>query len=397
MTAHAAAKQKKNVTVLAALQALLMTNNSTAIALNGLAGYALAENKSLATLPVTGWVVGASLTTFFASLLMKRIGRKGGFTLGALVGIVGASICCVALYLANFWLFIAGTTVFGVYNAFGQYYRFAAADAAAHDFKAKAISYVLAGGLVGGIVGPTVSKWTKDALPTAFLGAYLTLIAFLCVVLVVIRLLDIPAPTEAEAKESGRPLAAILAQPAFVVAVVAAAFGYGVMNLLMTATPLAMGICGHPYSAAATVISWHVIGMFAPSFFTGSLIKRFGVLNVMLAGVVLNFVCIGIALAGIDVANFWAALFLLGVGWNFLYIGATALLTETYRPAEKAKAQGANDMLIFLTMATSSFSSGMLLEANGWQLLNYLAIPFVAAIGIALVWLMTKRRVPAVA
>ena len=397
MTAHAAAKQKKNVTVLAALQALLMTNNATAIALNGLAGYALAENKSLATLPVTGWVVGASLTTFFASLLMKRIGRKGGFTLGALVGIVGASICCVALYLANFWLFIAGTTVFGVYNAFGQYYRFAAADAAAHDFKAKAISYVLAGGLVGGIVGPTVSKWTKDALPTAFLGAYLTLIAFLCIVLVVIRLLDIPAPTEAEAKESGRPLAAIVAQPAFVVAVLAAAFGYGVMNLLMTATPLAMGICGHPYSAAATVISWHVIGMFAPSFFTGSLIKRFGVLNVMLAGVVLNFVCIGIALAGIDVANFWAALFLLGVGWNFLYIGATALLTETYRPAEKAKAQGANDMLIFLTMATSSFSSGMLLEANGWQLLNYLAIPFVAAIGFALLWLMTKRRVPAVA
>ena len=397
MTAHAAAKQKKNVTVLAALQALLMTNNSTAIALNGLAGYALASNKSLATLPVTGWVVGASLTTFFASLLMKRIGRKGGFTLGALVGIVGASISCVALYLANFWLFVAGATVFGVYNAFGQYYRFAAADAAAHDFKAKAISYVLAGGLVGGIVGPTVSKWTKDALPTAFLGAYLTLIAFLCVVLVVIRLLDIPAPTEAEAKESGRPLAAIVAQPAFVVAVLAAAFGYGVMNLLMTATPLAMGICGHPYSAAATVISWHVIGMFAPSFFTGSLIKRFGVLNVMLAGVVLNFVCIGIALAGIDVANFWAALFLLGVGWNFLYIGATALLTETYRPAEKAKAQGANDMLIFLTMATSSFSSGMLLEANGWQLLNYLAIPFVAAIGFALLWLMTKRRVPAVA
>ncbi len=397
MTASVAGKQKKNVAVLAALQALLLTNNSTAIALNGLAGYALAENKSLATLPVTGWVVGASLTTFFASLLMKRIGRTGGFTLGALVGILGASICCVALYLADFWLFVAGTTVFGVYNAFGQYYRFAAADAASHDFKAKAISYVLAGGLVGGIVGPTVSKWTKDALPTAFLGAYLTLIVFLCVVLAVIRLLDIPAPTEAEAKESGRALAEIVAQPAFVVAVLAGAFGYGVMNLLMTATPLAMGICGHPYGAAATVISWHVIGMFAPSFFTGNLIKRFGVLNVMLAGVVLNFVCIGIALAGIDVANFWAALVLLGVGWNFLYIGATALLTETYRPAEKAKAQGANDMLIFLVMATSSFSSGMLLESNGWQMLNYLAIPFVAAIGFAVLWLMTRRRVPAVA
>jgi MFS family permease len=169
------------------------------------------------------------------------------------------------------------------------------------------------------------------------------------------------------------------------------------MNLLMTATPLAMGVCGHPYSAAATVISWHVIGMFAPSFVTGSLIKRFGVLNVMLAGVVLNFACIGIALAGVDVPNFWAALFLLGVGWNFLYIGATALLTETYRPAEKATAQGANDLAIFVVMATSSFASGLLLETNGWQLLNYLAIPFVGAMGLAVLWLMSKRRVPAVA
>lgn len=397
MSAQVAAKQKKNVTVLAILQALLMTNNATAIALNGLAGYALASNKALATVPVTGWVVGAAATTFFASLLMKRIGRKGGFTFGTLVGILGASICCAALYLGSFWLFVAGTTVFGVYNAFGQYYRFAAADAASHDFKAKAISLVLAGGLVGGIVGPTVSKWTKDLLPITFLGAYLTLIGFLFVVLAVIRLLDIPTPTEAEAKDSGRPLAALAAQPAFVVAVLAAAFSYGVMNLLMTATPLAMGMCGHPYSAAATVISWHVIGMFAPSFFTGSLVKRFGVLNVMLAGVVLNFVCIGIALAGVDVPNFWAALVLLGVGWNFLYIGATALLTETYRPAEKAKAQGANDLVIFLIMATSSFSSGLLLETNGWQLLNYLAIPFVAIIAAAVLWLMTKRRVPAVA
>jgi MFS family permease len=250
---------------------------------------------------------------------------------------------------------------------------------------------------VGGIVGPTVSKWTKDLLPTTFLGAYLVLIAFLFVVLAVIRLLDIPAPTAVETKEAGRPLAVIAAQPAFVVAVVTGAFSYGVMNLLMTATPLAMGVCGHPYSAAATVISWHVIGMFAPSFFTGSLIKRFGVENVMLAGVVLNFACIGIALAGIDVPNFWAALFLLGVGWNFLYIGATALLTETYRPAEKAKAQGANDLVIFVIMATSSFASGLLLETNGWQLLNYLAIPFVGAMGLAVLWLMSRRRIPAVA
>jgi MFS family permease len=387
-----AASQKKNVALLATCQALLFTNNSTLIALNGLAGYALAPSKSLATAPVTGWVVGAAATTFFASLLMKRIGRRAGFTFGACIGIVGALICVVALSMANFWLFCLGATVFGVYNAFGQYYRFAAADVATHDFKAKAISYVLAGGLVGGIIGPSLSRFTVDLLPTTYLAAYLTLIGFLVLVIVVLRFLEIPPPTAAEAKDSGRPLAEIAAQPAFVVAVLSAAFSYGVMNLLMTATPLAMGVCGHPYAAAATVISSHVVGMFLPSFVTGSLIKRFGVLNMMLVGVLVNLVCIGVALAGVEVANFWWSLVLLGVGWNFLYIGATALLTETYHTAEKAKAQGANDLFIFLTMATSSFSSGMILEANGWQTLNYAAIPFVLAMGVAVLWLATKRR-----
>jgi MFS family permease len=388
--------QRRNIALLAAAQALLLTNNATVIALNGLVGYALAPNKALATVPVTGWVVGAAIATFFASLLMQKFGRRAGFTLGACVGIVGALICSAAIYTGQFWLFVCGTTVFGVYNAFGQYYRFAAADAATPNFKSRAISYVLAGGLVGGIIGPNVSKLTLDLLPTRFLGAYLVLIAFLVLVLLVVRFLDIPKPAAAVQHEKGRPLAVIAAQPAFIVAVVAAAFGYGVMNLLMTATPLAMGVCGHPYSAAATVISWHVIGMFAPSFFTGALIARFGVLQVMLVGVVLNLACIGIALTGVDVANFWAALLLLGIGWNFLYIGGTALLTDTYKPAEKAKAQGFNDLLVFVTMATSSFSSGLLLEKNGWQTLNYLAIPFILAVGVAVLWLMGKRR-PALA
>ena len=394
---QAARSQNKNVALLAACQALLLTNNSTLIALNGLAGYALAPHKGLATVPVTGWVIGAAATTYSASLLMKRIGRRDGFTLGAVAGIVGALICAAALAVKSFWLFCLGTTVFGVYNAFGQYYRFAAADAATPDFKAKAISYVLAGGLVGGIIGPSLSRFTVDLLPTTYLAAYLALIGFLVLAIVLLRSLEIPAPTGAEAKERGRPLAVIAAQPAFVVAVLCGAFSYGVMNLLMTATPLAMSVCGHPYAAAATVISSHVVGMFAPSFVTGSMIKRFGVLNVMLAGVAVNLVCIGVALAGVEVANFWWALVLLGVGWNLLYIGATALLTETYHPPEKAKAQGANDLFILATMATSSFTSGMILETNGWQTLNHAAIPFVLAMGVAVVWLITKRRAVAAA
>ena len=339
---------KRNVLVLATCQALLFTNNSTLIALNGLAGYALAHDKRLATLPVTSWVIGAALTTYFASLLMKRIGRQRGFMVGTSVGIIGALICSAALYIGHFWLFCFGAAVFGVYNAFGQYYRFAAADASPVEFRSKAISLVVAGGLVGGILGPTSSRFTMDLLPTLYLGAYLVLIFVLVLVLAVLTQLRIPAPTAKEAHAGGRPLAQIIAQPAYIVAVVSAGFGYGIMNLLMTATPLAMGVCGHPYSAAATVISWHVIGMFAPSFFTGSLIKRFGVLKVMMGGVGLNLACVAIALAGIDVANFWLALLLLGIGWNFLFIGGTALITETYRPEERAKAQGANDLAIFI-------------------------------------------------
>ena len=386
---------KKNVAVLAACQALLFTNNSTAIALNGLAGYALAANKALATLPVTAWVIGGALSTLPASLLMKRIGRRAGFTVGALTGMVGASICSLALYFGNFWLFCFGTMVFGVYNAVAQYYRFAAADAASADFKAKAISLVLAGGLVGGILGPETSKLTVDLLSTRYLGAYLSLIGFLVLVVLVVQWLDIPVPAAAAHGEPTRPLAQIMVQPVFVVAVLAAAIGYGVMSLLMTATPLAMGICGHPYSAAATVIGWHVIAMFGPSFFTGSLIKRFGLMQVMFAGAIILYVCVGIALSGIDIPHFWFALVLLGIGWNFLFIGGTTLLTEACTPPERAKTQGANDLIIFIVMATTSFSSGVLIEKNGWQVLNYLALPFITVVAAALLWLFFRRRAAA--
>ncbi|HKW37460.1 MAG TPA: MFS transporter [Burkholderiales bacterium] len=387
---------RKNVAVLAACQALLFTNNSTAIALNGLVGYALASNKALATLPVTGWVVGGALSTLPMSLLMKRIGRRAGFTLGALTGIAGAAVCALALAGANFWLFCLGTTLFGVYNAAAQYYRFAAADSVSPEFTPKAISLVLAGGLVGGIVGPEVSKHTVDLLDTRYLGAYLSLIGFLVVAIGVLQLLSIPSPTGDDRKAPTRPLAEIMAQPVFIVAVTGSAIGYGVMNLLMTATPLAMRLCGHPYSAAATVIGSHVVGMFGPSLFTGSLIRRFGVLQVMAAGALLLYGVVAIALAGISVPHFWLALVLLGVGWNFLYIGGTTLLTDACAPAERAKTQGANDSIIFLTMMLTSFGSGVLIDAKGWEVLNWLALPFITVAAAAVLWLLARRRaVPA--
>jgi len=383
--------------VLAACQALLFTNNATVIALNGLAGYALASNKALATLPVTGWVVGGALSTFPMSLLMKRIGRRAGFTVGALIGMVGASICSLALAQGNFWLFCLGATVFGVYNAGGQYYRFAASDAASAEFKPKAISLVLAGGLVGGIVGPEVSKHTIDFLGTSYLGAYLSLIGFLVLVVGVVQLLDIPSPTGDDLEAPSRPLKEIMAQPVFIVAAMSAAIGYGVMNLLMTATPLAMRLCGHPYSAAASVIGWHVIGMFGPSLFTGNLIRRFGVLQVMTAGALIFYAVVAIALSGISVPHFWVALVLLGIGWNFLYIGGTTLLTDACSPAERAKTQGANDSIIFLTMMITSFGSGVLIDAKGWEVLNWLALPFITVAAAAVLWLLARRRVAAAA
>jgi predicted MFS family arabinose efflux permease len=296
------------------------------------------------------------------------------------------------MWQQSFWLLCLGTLVWGVYNAYGQYYRFAAADAASGDFKATAISLVLAGGLVGGVIGPNLSRFTVDLLPTKFMGAYLVLIVFAIAALVLLRFISIPNPTAAEQAAKGRPLSEIAAQPRFIVAVLSGALGYGVMNFLMTSTPIAMGVCGHPYSDAAFVISSHVIGMFAPSFFTGALIRRFGVITVMLTGALLNLACIGIALSGISVAHFWAALVTLGVGWNFLYIGGTTLLTETYRPEERAKAQGANDQAIFIMMVISSFTSGMTVTSAGWERVNLMALPLIALVAAALIWFALRQR-----
>ncbi len=383
---------RSNVALLAACQAMLFTNNSTLIAINGLAGLALAPYAGLATLPVTCWVVGGALTTMQASLHMKRVGRRRGLIHGTVIGIVGALICATAVWLQNFWLLCAGALVFGGYNAFGQYYRFVAAEVASQDFKATAISLVLAGGLVGGILGPTLSRGTVDLVGPRFTGAYLALIAFALVTMALISRIRIPPPGAAEQAASGRPLREIAAQPRFVVAVLCGAVGYGVMNFLMTSTPIAMGACGHPYGDAAFVISSHVVGMFAPSFVTGPLLRRVGVLPVLVAGALLNLVAIAIALSGIAVAHFWWSLVLLGVGWNFLYIGGTTLLTETYRPEERARAQGANETATFVMMALSSFTSGMIVTNAGWEKVNLAALPLVAAMLAAIVWLWLKTR-----
>jgi MFS family permease len=382
----------RNVGLLAACQAMLLTNNSTLIAINGLAGLALAPYAALATLPVTAWVLGGALGTMPASLHMKRVGRQAGLTSGTLWAVVGALLCAAAIGLQNFWLLCAGALVLGVYNAYGQYYRFAAADAATPEYRPTAISLVLAGGLVGGIVGPTLSRWTVDLAGRKFMGAYLVLIAFAVATIVLLRFIRIPAPSAAERAASGRPLREIAAQPKFIVAVLSAALGYGVMNFLMTSTPIAMLACGHDFGAAAFVISSHIIGMFGPSIFTGTLIRRFGVLRVMLAGAALNLVTIAIAFTGISVAHFWWSLVLLGVGWNFLYTGGTTLLTETYRPEERAKAQGANDQMIFLMMLVSSFTSGVAVTAGGWERVNLFALPLIAIVAVALVWFAAHER-----
>ncbi|MGA7986612.1 MAG: MFS transporter [Burkholderiales bacterium] len=384
--------ERRNVALLTACQAMLLTNNSTLIAINGLAGLALASNRSLATLPVTFWVLGGASATLRASLHMKRVGRQRGLTLGTLWGIVGALICAGAVWLQSFWLLCFGTLVFGVYNAYGQYYRFAAADAASVQFRPTAISLVLAGGLIGGVLGPTTSRLTVDLLPHRFMGAYLALIGFALITMALLRFIRIPNPSAAEQASSGRPMAKIAAQPKFIVAVACGALSYGVMNFLMTSTPIAMGVCGHPYGDAAFVISSHVVGMFAPSFVTGGLIRRVGTLPVMFVGALLNFGAVAIAVSGIALPHFWFALVLLGVGWNFLYIGATTMLTETYRPEERAKAQGTNDSAIFLMTALSSFSSGLIVTNAGWQAVNYSALPLLAVVAASIVWLFLRQR-----
>ncbi|MDZ4075652.1 MAG: MFS transporter [Hylemonella sp.] len=379
--------------LLAICQGLFLTNNVVFIAINGLVGLSLAPLGWMATLPVMGYVVGGALSTGLVARSQARYGRQISFQIGLGVALLSALLCAYAAWSHNFWLLVAATVVAGYYSANGQLYRFAAAELATPDYREKAVSLVLAGGLIGAIVGPNLAKYTKGLLPTPFAGAYLAL-AFVAVLgMGLMTLVRFPAvPRAAPGASSGRPIWEIVRQPLFLVAIVGAALGYGVMNLLMAATPLAMQVCGYPFDDMALVLEWHVIGMFAPGFFTGHLIKRFGTLAIMGVGVLLNFLCIAIALTGVDLHQFLIALFLLGVGWNFLFTGSTTLALQAYRPEEKDRAQAAINFCVFAVMALTSFASGALVTTQGWQWLNIGSLVPVALTGLALLWLALRRQ-----
>ena len=382
---------KRNVTLLALSQAMLITGTSLLLASCALVGMNLSSIKSLATLPLALLFLAQMATTIPASLYMQRVGRRLGFLTSAVFGMAGAAIATLGVFKAEFSIFCFGTILIGVFNGFGQYYRFAAAETAPEEYRSRAISYVLAGGLIAAFAGPNLAKWSRQLLPEEFAGSFAILIGIYLLALGVAFFLRMPEPGAAARATGGRPLGEIARQPAYLVAVASAMVGYGVMNFIMIATPLAMHDYAHPFSDTAFVIQWHVFGMFAPSFFTGQLIRKFGTANIMLVGVLLLGLCVGINFSGIAVIHFWSSLIFLGLGWNFMFVGATTLLTETYSPNEKAKAQALNDFIVFGTVTLTSFSSGAVQNILGWKTINMAVIPFLILIALANFWLRRKQ------
>ena len=382
----------RKLLLLTLCQGLFLTNNVTFIAINGLVGLALAPFGWLATLPVTGYVVGAALSTALVARSQRHLGRKRSFQIGLVVAAISAGICAWAAASQQFWLLVTATFVAGYYSANASLYRFAAPELVAPSYKEKAISFVLAGGIVGAVVGPNLANATRGLFPTPFVGAYVALIAVALLSFLIMTFIDFPRhEAPAPGAVSGRPLRIIARQPVFFVAVAGASLGYAVMNLLMAATPLAMQMHEHPFSNIAIVLEWHVLGMFVPSFFTGHLIKRFGVLPVMATGVALMLACVAIALSGVALMQFTLALLLLGAGWNFLYIGGSTLLTEAYQPEEKNKTQGAMDFCVFSSVAISSFASGVLVTTQGWTWINLGSLAPLALVAAALWWMARHR------
>jgi predicted MFS family arabinose efflux permease len=384
-------RETRNVALLVFCQALAMTSITILFTVAALIGDRLAVDKSLATLPLALLQIAVMITTIPASLLMKQRGRRFGFVLGTVIGLVGAGLGVASTVMGNFWLFCLATTLFGIFNGFVGFYRFAAADAASESFRAQAISFVVAGGVVAAVVGPGLASWTKDWLTATFAGSLVPIVGLQVVTLGVLQGIDMPPLSASEQRESGRSLGQIMQQPVFIVATLGSMVGYGVMVLLMTATPLAMVAIDHPFEAAASVIQWHILGMFAPSFFTGFLIARFGVLSIILSGIVLNFLCVGVNGFGVEVGHFRVALTLLGIGWNFMFVGSTTLLTATYTPAEKAKTQAMHDFLMFACVAVATFLSGRILNDVGWTAVNQTAVPGLVLALVAVLWLRQQQ------
>ncbi len=381
----------KNLWLLAACQGLFLSNNVCFIAINGLVGLSMAPYAWMATLPVMAYVVGGALSTPLVARSQRRWGRRTAFQIGLAVALGSALLCALAALSHQFWLLCLATLVAGYYNANATLYRFAAAELARPDWREKAISMVMAGGLVGAVIGPNIANLTRNWFTVPFVGAYLSLAVIALAAMALMQFIAFPAPASHHTGQGGRPLSQIARQPVFIVAALAGAFSYGVMNLLMAATPLAMDVCRLPFDQVALVLEWHVIGMFAPGFFTGHLIRRFGALAVMSVGVLLNLACIAVALSGVNLHQFLIALFLLGVGWNFVFTGSTTLSLAAYTSEEKDRAQGALNFCIFLTLALSSFSSGVLVTTQGWQWLNLGSLVPVIATAAALGWLARKQ------
>lgn len=385
---------RRNIALLALSQAFFMSVQTMGIATTPLATHALlGVDKTLATMPLVLVHVGIMLTTIPASLLMARIGRRGGFTIGALAGALSGLVSLVAIYQQSFWLICLGALLQGVAAAFAWYFRFAAADAADATWRPKAISLVLAGGVLAGFIGPQTAKWAVDMLhPVVFAGVYVMVSVYSLAVMILVQGIKIPPLTAAQKAEGARPLAVIVRQPTYVVALLSSMFGYGVMTLVMSATPLAMLACGFKFTDSATVIQLHVIAMFLPAFFTGHLITRFGVLPIIATGAVIQMLCAVVNLAGIDFMNFAIANILVGLGWNFTYVGGTTLLTETYKPAERAKVQASHDFVVYATTALAAGLSGVLQAKAGWTLVNIAALPMMAIVVAAVTWLAWYRR-----
>jgi MFS family permease len=387
--------QRRNIAVLALSQALFMSVQGMGIASTPLAAYGLLgpDGKWLATAPIVLVQLSIMATTVPASLLMGAIGRRAGFSIGALFGVAFGLVGCLALYQKSFPLLCLASVFQGMQAAFFWYFRLAAADASDPAHRARAISLVMTGGVLAGFFGPQTAKWAVDWLaPVTFAGIYLASAGFSIVVLALVQLVRIPGLSAADRSGGGRSMAEIARQPAYRVALASSVFGYAVMTLAMSATPLAMLACGFGFSDSATVIQAHIVAMFLPSFFTGSLIGRFGVLRIIAIGGVIEFGCAVVNLTGVEFSHFLLANVLVGIGWNFAYVGGSTLLTSTYAPAERAKAQASHDFAVYTATASAAALSGVLQAQAGWAVINLAALPLMAAVTGAAVWLMLQQR-----